>query len=373
MLSETATHDASSLLSHENSSANYAAYQPIDSETQMAPVSSGHSFARIAVSASERAHSNMFLAPVPAPTKVTHTNHNMVIQRAITAKSQVPQGLTTNPSRDATIPDLPTTLVTQLQAACTGTSPTQATDRQTVLTALYNYLRTERIIDNDVVRIEYEDTAAFYGITDFVDVADETSIQTVIKVSSKAFVDGAPIVYSTIRHEAIHAEQMKGIQNKPASSLSTSDKPDAANDDVNYIDRTRAAELNGGGPAGRSVAASTGGTNKKRKRMASPKEGNIDRAIEAMQEIETYVWEIENAGQTGTAGNVSFLTTRYKGLGNYYSDLCTYAGGIGKNQQADWKDYILRAKVAAENVLSALPSPNPYNITYNQKTIKWRA
>ena len=130
----------------------------------------------------------------------------------------------------------------------------------------------------------------------------------------------------------------------------------ASTDAVFYSDRERDAQQNQP-PKG------------KRKSIASGK-GYLDFVIEAIQEIETHVWEIENASSTGAQQNTNFIKVRYEALDDWYKTLGTNARKLGPKQKTTWNDYVKRAKGDAERVLS----PNLTTITtrtYKEELIPW--
>lgn len=277
--------------------------------------------------------------------------HNNVIQRVANPKD-LARG--TTPADNAIVPDLPDLLARQLETACQSSS--QAARIQ-ALRDIELYLRAKNLIDVDVVRISYDPVSTSYGLTDVEDATDPTNPLTNIKISKLAFDAGAPVVYSTIRHELIHAEQLKGVENKPGGNTD----PDTA-DAVNYEDRTRITQMSAPPPKRRKGVSSS----------SSRKTTSTDRVRVALQEIETHVWEIEQSAETGATTNVPFMQSRVKALDDNYQTLCLNAVAITKPQTRNrWRDYIRRAKADAERVLAANAALYPPGQTYHQLAIPW--
>jgi hypothetical protein len=199
------------------------------------------------------------------------------------------------------IPDLPQALVTKLQAAVAD-----ASKRQAALNDLYAHLGA--IIDN-VDNFTYKDTNSYYGLNEVIDPKNPDSKMR-ISISSAAFAKGAAVVYSTARHELIHSEQMRLVPDDPAQM----------SDPFFYHDEAKSG-------------------------------GFIGLVQHAMQEIETYSWEIEHAAETGVDNN--YVVSRVASLKAYYNDLYTYAMKLGKNQRITFKAYVEKAQSMAEGVLDA--------------------
>lgn len=246
---------------------------------------------------------------IHGPTPAT----NQIIQRVVDAKTVL------NVKNTTAIPDLPANEVVILDAACKDESK-----RQAALDALYTYLKGRGLVDEaEVDSFTYEKKTDVYG---FADASKKDAKKLAVFVYSAAFDTSAPVVYSTLRHELIHVEQQR---------LSADTVADA-NDPFFYHDPSR-----------------QGGT-------SGSYEGNVQHAV---QEIETHVWEIENAGATGITAD--FVKNRRDTLYTYYKDLCENAGKISFKQQQNWKGYIDKAIKMAEQQLDEKDYP--------RKTIGWKA
>src|SRR5579875_518589 len=222
-------------------------------------------------------------------------------------------------TRSTAVPDLPAAQVTILDEACKDESK-----RQAALDALYTYLKGRGLVDEaEVDCFTYEKKTGVYGL---VDVSKKDAKKSAVFISSAAFDMSAPVVYSTLRHELIHAEQQR------LSADTVADPKDP----FFYHDSSR-----------------QGGT-------SGSYEGNVQHAV---QEIETHVWEIENAGATGITAE--FVKNRGDALYTYYKDLCDNAGKMSFKQQQNWKGYIEKAIGMAEQKLDEKDYP--------RKTIVWKA
>jgi hypothetical protein len=167
----------------------------------------------------------------------------------LTAKDDVPP-----PAVGSTdVPDLPMDLVTEITAA------RNTAERQRVLDALLAYLSGAGIVDDpDKTLIKYvhrkTNTAA---VTQAQGTEDDSPIQ--ITVYRDAFRSPA-ILYSTVRHELIHVAQR----------LQVPDNPSQATDPYMYED-----------------LYTTEGVNTRKTLQTY------------LQEIETYLWELDNSTKTG--------------------------------------------------------------------------
>lgn len=261
------------------------------------------------VAYAERAGHSIGRLAIHAPTSAT----NQIIQRMVDAKNVLSTRNTT------AIPDLPAAEVTTLDDACKDESK-----RQAALDALYTYLKGRGLVDEaEVDSFTYEKKTGVYGL---VDVSKKDANKSAVFIYSEAFDTSAPVVYSTLRHEIIHAEQQRLSADKVADP----------NDPFFYHDPSRQ-----GGNSGSN-------------------EGNVQHAL---QEIETHVWEIVNAGATGITAE--FVKNRRDALYTYYKDLCENAGKMSFKQQQNWKGYIDKAIKMAE--------PQLDEKDYPRKSIAWKA
>lgn len=266
---------------------------------------------------------------------LTTQHSNLVIQRALAAQSSLA------PASTGSVPDLPSALVTKLTNACLPTATDQ--EREDVLKEIYDELQPKGIIDN-VDRNDFiyggpdPDT---YGITDPIDNTSSPPPNKVrVIIYSAAFNGGPATVYSTIRHELIHAEQYRSV---PSAT--------PANDPFFYAERGKGAD-----------------------KKVLRGQGSEAALIVVLSEIETYSWEINHASETGvekehTAGiklpgkQQTFKEQRIDELKTLYGNLIQYSDELSYAKQAKWREYILRAKTLAETTLG-LASAQQRNIAW---------
>jgi hypothetical protein len=252
----------------------------------------------------------------------------LVIQRAVAAKDSLALASAKE------VPDLPQSLVDELKKACQSTA--KDTDRQKVLDDLYQYLKTgsaKSIIDN-VDKLKYGGLdATTYGVT--VEIPNQRpnfANKVQVKIFSAAFDSGAAVVYTTIRHELIHAEQYR---------QTPSTAPE--NDPFFYAARGKTGDKK----------ALKGGT-------------STEQALkQVLDEIETYSWEITHAGETGVQGS-TYLDQRVKELGFLYDNLIKYSGELTPARQPTWKNLIAKAEQMVEDAMKSQNTP------LVKRTIKWR-
>ena len=198
----------------------------------------------------------------------------------------------------SSVPDLPKNLEARIASAHTDQ------ERQAALDALYIYLDNFHIIPN-TKKFHYQKSGKDYGLTE---IEDPKTQEMKITIYGHAFDAGSAVVYSTVRHELIHAQQ-----NQLEPDIITD-----ANDPVFYTAENQVG-------------------------------GFIGPVQHAMQEIETHVWEIEHSNETGV--DLRHINNRYQALNTYYNDLITYANKLGTSQRRNWKAYVRKARDSAERVL----------------------
>jgi hypothetical protein len=257
--------------------------------------------------------------------------------------------------RSADVPDLTKDQVTAINAA------KSIDERQAVVKTIIEYLIVKNVmaiddVDGDrkvllpadkfeedefCIKIEYKDNDAYTGLTylngDLGPDKDQYWIR--LDIYRPAFASPA-ILYSTIRHELIHAGQ-RTLQ--PANWKTPGD------DELNY-------EYN----------ESYGKASKKQKndpfykKAAKRTEKAYDKMIEddrytyaehvgkdttgpkslqmALQEIEAHLWELEHADETGIQPDY-FIATQ-KEVVDYLKQLQTSVAGATKLQKTYWKGYV---------------------------------
>lgn len=277
------------------------------------------------------------LSPLTAMQHSFPGNSNIVLQRALAAQSSLA------PASTGSVPDLPSALVTKLTNACLPTATDQ--EREDVLKDIYDELQPKGIIDN-VDRNDFiyggqdPDT---YGITDPIDNTSSPPPNKVrVIIYSAAFNGGAATVYSTIRHELIHAEQYRNV---PSAT--------PASDPFFYAERGKGAD-----------------------KKVLRGQGSEAALIVVLSEIETYSWEIAHASETGVekehrAGiklpgkQQTFKEQRTDELMTLYGNLIRYSDELSYPKQVKWREYILRAKTLAETTLGLASA--------QQRNIAWKA
>ncbi len=228
----------------------------------------------------------------------------MELARPSGAAATVQKIAVTTPAGDlgesADVPALPTALVTQINNADTPDL------RQAALDALYAHVQTEGLLDetDNVTGLAYTE-ATYFGIAQPDPAAPDN---VTIEITNLAFAAGAAVVYTSLRHELIHAEQYRQEPDDVAD----------VGDTVSYMDTN---ELGGA----------------------------IGRVQHAIQEVDTHVWELDNAANTGV--DDAFRTQRAQALHGYYTTLARDVAGLGRLQIARWEPYINRAVTQAQRAL----------------------
>lgn len=227
------------------------------------------------------------------------------VQRAVDASLPQPGGA----EQSATVPDLPATLVQQIQAA------RNASDRQAALVALADYvwhrLGTETAELQGRVVPTYVNRATGPGgamalTQEQLGTGDQDSPPITLRVYRDAFDRGPAVLYSTLRHELIHAMQRSMVPDEGEAS---------ATDEFMFENLYPPPEL---GPATRNT-------------LQLP-----------MQEIETHVWELVHADETGV--DQPYRTETVDWLVTYTGNLVTGVGGATAEQFAYWHNYLERAE-----------------------------
>lgn len=167
----------------------------------------------------------------------------------------------------------------------------------------------------DEIGISYSEDAAIYGQAFYDDTKDPKYFILIYKT---AFEKGLPVVYSTLRHELIHIGQYyKQIKAANNEALDTDIVFDSTLDD---------------------------------RAIYKP-------AANAASEIETYAWEICNAGSTGV--DKSYLYTRAIGLEQHWPQLKAPAVGsaLFKSTINGWRNKVKGLRDAAIVSFEAVMDP----------------
>lgn len=313
---------------------------------------SGHRFGQYAIF-SQREQSQPGLPAIQrstissAPFDQTHrrmriqaTRGGIVIQRALDAQKALTAAST------GAVPDLPSTIVTALTNACLPTAT--PTERDNVLKDIYDELRSQGIIDNvDRNDLKYGGAnAATYGITrSGSNKTPAGDYMAEVDIYSAAFDAGPAVVYSTIRHELIHAEQYRQASATPKPSTDT----------FFYEERGASGQVLKGQGAEAALKA-------------------------VLSEIDTYAWEITHAGETGVekehlvgtklpGKTQTFKEQRIGELTVLYDNLIQYSDELSYDKQQKWHAYILRAKSLAESALG-LTTTTKRSITWKTSSAK---
>ncbi|QWF77729.1 hypothetical protein [Amycolatopsis sp. CA-230715] len=238
-----------------------------------------------------------------------------VVQRAVDASLPQPGAA----ERSAAVPDLPAALVQQLQAA------RAASEREAALRAMTDYVWNQ-IGDQDAelrarVRLRYVNRATGPGgamalTHEQLGGAEDDSPPIVLSIYRGAFERGPAVLYSTLRHELIHAMQRSMVPDEGEAS---------ATDEFMFENLYPPPEL---GPETRDT-------------LQLP-----------MQEIETHVWELVHAGETGV--DQTYRTETVDWLVRYTDDLVTGIGGTTAGQFGYWRNYLSRARRLLGDAAAAL-------------------
>lgn len=258
------------------------------------------------------------------------------VQRAKDAKKSIDQPVLGNDPDDgsADVPDLPNSLVAEIASANTPIK------RTTVLQNLKAYLVVKEAISNTTedggatypVNIVYDDTA---GGEEGVTLADLDANEVNITIYAGAFASPAKL-YSVLRHELIHAAQRIDLPDEVVTSAG--DKYFYEDSDENSITNVIMDDV-------------------KRDLIRS----NI---MLGVQEIETYSWEIEHAGETGIDNGYYRTTTRL--LRDYVVGMNATARYLNGHRGVDnngaildyWKPYIKKACGMASAALTTAVNSN---------------
>ena len=246
----------------------------------------------------------------------------IVIQRALDAQKSLTAAST------GAVPDLSSATVMKLTNACQSTAT--PAERDGVIKDIYDELQAQHIIDNvDRNDLKYGGAnSATYGITrSGSNKTPSGDYKAEVDIYSAAFDAGPAVVYSTIRHELIHAEQYRQASATPKPSTDT----------FFYEERGASGQVLKGQGAEFAVKA-------------------------ALSEIETYAWEIAHAGETGVekehlvgtklpGKTETFKEQRIKELTVLYGNLIKFSDELSYDKQQKWSAYILRAKSLAESAL----------------------
>ncbi len=256
--------------------------------------------------------------PIRAPKSVLDHADVIPIQRVAAAKGAVSAPDASVVS--STIPDLPKTYVDKITAA------TDSASRQTVLNELLDYLDTKGVVDDrQHTTIVYDDQrhATSNAVTEMTGTGDNDPVR--ITVYSNAFADGPAVLYSTLRHELIHAGQRMSAPDESR----TESTDDYIHDDF-------------------MGDAPDSGTAYNKRELELP-----------MQEIEAYTWELLNADKTGVNANQSYMNSTV-------SDLVGYAGTLIETVEDDntlpdnaffyWYNYLGKAVGLLNHAASKYPN-----------------
>ncbi len=263
-----------------------------------------HSFNDLAISSSEQgmqqqqADQKQPLASLP-------------IQRVEEAKKSLVQP---DPAdKSASVPDLTQTLVDELSKA-------KATEslRQGALDNLLNYLISKNVIEQPppgtgtiTTKIVYNSGSGGndLAVTQYSSQGKTGNATITITVYAPLFTSNSvAAIYSTIRHELIHAAQRTQQPNDVKVGAEETDEYMFEND----------------------------------KKSAYGKQ-SFPTIQAPLQEIETHVWEIKHAAETGINNDPGYLAETWKFLKNYASDLTTNIKTVPPKVAEYWSGYVKRA------------------------------
>ncbi|MFF2078009.1 hypothetical protein ACFVXG_25035 [Kitasatospora sp. NPDC058162] len=246
-----------------------------------------------------------------------------VVQRAAT--DDLPDAEAPSPA----VPDLPAALVQQLQEAKEATGPGAKATRQKALDALLRYVLDhlpvtpdhpelpQALADKNLV-LGYKHSRQAAGDPMALTSTGTSGDKVTMSLYRNLFDDYGPaVVYSTLRHELIHAAQ--------AMLMPDEDAADGADPHV-YMDA-----------------------------LSDIGHETLHTLQQPMREIETHVWELEHAGRTGIDGGYLKETVDY--LVTYTQEL---VDSIGQDTTTDrhieyWEAY-LDNSVAALGRAAAAPA-----------------
>jgi hypothetical protein len=258
------------------------------------------------------------------------------VQRVGEAKQNLVQP---DPSdRSADVPDLTAALVTELTNAKNDTVDPD-TSRQTALDNLFAYLQAKNVIeDYPKPKVGTIDTVIVYdpatggsnvADTQYVSKGNKSGKSTItIKVFATLFDSySVPAIYSTFRHELIHAAQRTQSPDDIATGAQESDE---------YMHENSAS-------------------------IKDKKEGKVGKAVfkslqGPLQEIETHVWEIEHAAQTGTTADTGYLDTTWAFIRDYTNELIANLPSASEQAIDYYRGYFIRAITQLSTMTSATTS-----------------
>lgn len=236
------------------------------------------------------------------------------------------------------VPDLTKELVLQI------TNAKKAAERRDALTALMNYLKG-KIDVPDAVQWKYihrnnENLATTLAIPKHGEQTLEPDGPIEITVYKGAFDQGPAVLYSTLRHELIHAAQR--------AMAPDAEEDGGASVDDGFIHEDIENKLN--------VKNSENGG----------KTAEIKRLQVTMQEIETYSWEIVHHEETGISNE--YYDTTVAGLKDFTADLDEIVSGIiddaasgdpvAKRLWRFWRGYIVKSFITQNAAFKALLARN---------------
>lgn len=206
----------------------------------------------------------------------------------------------------AVVPDLTPELVTQIQAAGSKAA------RQAVLEALLEYLNAKGAVD------DYEKTNVVYvhrangnaGVTKVEGMDDDASVR--ITIYSNAFAS-APMLYSVLRHELIHVGQRLQVPDEEGANMRDE-----------FVHENIYDEM-----VGQLTRLS----------LQLP-----------LQEVETHVWELDHADETGVDAAYQAETARE--LVRYVGQVVEAIGDettVPDDAYEYWKGYIYRVKMMLDD------------------------
>lgn len=249
------------------------------------------------------------------PPSPVFSTHSAVTQRLATDSIEQPeeQGMIEDKEkRSDLVPDLPVKLVTAIQKAVT------AEQRRDVLQVLFSYLKAKGVVDEPNLTVVTYSGWAFnnnQALTGYVlkknqkKIEDDTPIT--ITFYPSAFAAGPAELYSTLRHELIHAAQRMKVPDDPTDITD------------NYIQE--------------DIYTETG-------------QQTLQSLQIPMQEIETHAWELDHSGETGIGKE--YIKTTQKMLEHYTQEVITAVKSekiLSNQAYSFWSGYIYRSLLTLKN------------------------
>lgn len=233
-----------------------------------------------------------FPAPVPS----------FPAQLAGEAKSSMQQPDEKEQSKD--VPDLPTDLVTKLQVA-----KNTPKNRAVAIRELYDYIVNKGITgDNKDIKIVFSyDTSNGKGNMAYAQYDSQDGTAKVnLRVYASIFDTDVPVagMYSTLRHEIIHAAQQTGEPDKESDS-----------NDLYTFSYERES-------LGKTV---------------------YEQLSHPLEEIETYTWELVNADKTGITGHTKYMQATTRDLTKYTNMAIKYLPRASQKTIEQFGGYILKS------------------------------